>query len=79
MKIALITVGLLATGICQASPAFARGGILHLLAQSGSQHVKPDEGTQPVCKEYGRRRSGSAHQARRRVLFREQCRAPSRS
>src|SRR5262249_55879096 len=76
MKITLITVGLLATGISQAAPAFARGGILHLLAPSRSQHVKSDEGTQP-CKEYGRRRSGSAHRAHRRVLFREQCRSGS--
>ena len=31
MKITLISVGLLATSISQASPAFARGGGLHLL------------------------------------------------
>jgi hypothetical protein len=59
MKIALITVGLLATAVSQASPAFARG-TLHLLAPWNSQHVKPDEGTQPACKEHGRHRSGSA-------------------
>jgi hypothetical protein len=60
MKIALITVGLLATAVSQAPPAFARGGTLHLLVPWSSQHVKPDEGTQPACKEHGRHRSGSA-------------------
>ena len=60
MKIGLITVGLLATAISQASPAFALGSGLHLLAPSSSQHVKPDEGSQPACKEYGHHHSGSA-------------------
>ena len=43
MKIALITAGLLATAVSQASPALARGGPLHLWALS-SQQVKPDVG-----------------------------------
>ena len=59
MKIALITIGLFATAVSQASPAFARG-TLHLLAPWNSEHVKPDEGTQPACKGHGRHRSGSA-------------------
>ena len=67
MKIALITVGLLATAVSQASPAFARGGTLHLLVPWSSQHVKPDEGTQPACKEHGRHRSGSAQNAKQHI------------
>jgi hypothetical protein len=47
MKIALITAGLLATAVSQASPALARGGPLHLWAPSNSQQVKPDVGAQP--------------------------------
>jgi hypothetical protein len=62
MKIALITIGLLATAVSQASPAFGRG-TLHLLAPWNSQHVKPDEGTQPACKEHRRHRIGSAQNA----------------
>ena len=42
MKIALITAGLLATAVSQASPALARGGPLHLWAPSSYQQVKPD-------------------------------------
>ena len=40
MKITLISVGLLATTISQASPAFARSGGLHLLDPTlNSQHI----------------------------------------
>ena len=40
MKIALISVGLLATTVSQASPAFARSGGLHLLDPTlNSQHI----------------------------------------
>jgi hypothetical protein len=66
MKIALITIGLLATAVSQASPAFARG-TLHLLAPWNSQHVKPDEGTQPVCKKHGHHHSGSAQTAKQHI------------
>jgi hypothetical protein len=62
MKIALITVGLLATAISQASPAFALGTNLHLFA---SQHVRPDAGSQPGCKEYGHHHSASAQKEKR--------------
>src|SRR5262245_32992493 len=61
MKIAVITVGLLATAMSQASPAFARG-TLHLLAPS--QHAKPDQGAQPACDEHGRHRRGKAQNAK---------------
>ena len=41
MKFDLIAVGLLATSISQASPAFARGGGLHLLDPPlNPQHIK---------------------------------------
>jgi hypothetical protein len=60
MKIALITAGLLATALSQASSALARGGPLHLWAPSSSEQVKPDVGAQPACKVHNRHRSGSA-------------------
>ena len=67
MKIALITVGFLATAISQASPALARGGTIHLLHPSSSQQVKPDVGTQPACKEHDYHRTGSAQIVRQHI------------
>ena len=60
MKVALVTAGLLATAVSQASPAVARGGPLHLWAPSSSQQVKPAVGAQPACKVHDSHRSGSA-------------------
>ena len=67
MKVTLITVGLLAAAISQASPALARGGPLHLWAPSSSQQGKPDVHTRPACKEHDHHRTGSAQSVKQHI------------
>ena len=67
MKITLITVGLLAAAISQASPALARGGPLHLWAPSSSQQVNPEVRTRPACKEHDGHRTGNAQSAKQHI------------